>query len=591
MADETVHPSVDAVVLGLGQISGPVAAELALAGYSVVGIEKGPSWDYTQDWHPSNIHDEWAIAVERKFDHPLQISTFTLRNNKDQFALPVRRYTKTVQYHALGHGVGGAAAHWGGGVGRYGPWSFKPYSETANKYGTSMLPSNHDLEDWPITYDEAKPYYEAWEKAIGVSGDNQDPFIPDVKYPTPPHPPTPLAELFRDTAKSMGYHPNSTVSALISANYVNQYGVARNACIYCGWCGGLCNYVCEVGAKSSSHVTTIPAALKTGKFDMRLFSYVFRIDLNERKNRATGVRYVDAQGKVHVQPAKVVFNGIWGYNIVRLMLLSGIGKPYNPVTATGSLGRGLTDGYAPTVTSVRGTIEMGANAYSSGNASGGGYNILDFADDAFDHKGLNFIGGASVGVGGYAGSAPSLITQYLPGKDNFGKTWKAGLKDTKLPTRRTVASSPSGPEIPTKDQYIDLDPHYNDIYGDPLARITMDWGANRWRAADYIAPKVGEILTKMGATNVAVTKVAELTQHIDWWGHHMRGGARTGLKPETSVFNKWMQSWDVENLFAASEICFTFGDNTTAGTHPAGMQAYLAADGIKKYLANPSPLM
>ncbi len=71
----------------------------------------------------------------------------------------------------------------------------------------------------------------------------------------------------------------------------------------------------------------------------------------------------------------------------------------------------------------------------------------------------------------------------------------------------------------------------------------------------------------------------------------MRGGARTGAKAETSVFNKWMQCWDSENLFAASEICKTFGDNTTAGTHPVGAMAHLAADGIKKYLSSPGPLV
>lgn len=592
MPDEVTHPAVDVVVLGAGMISGPVAAELSRDGYKVVGIEKGPGWDYTSDWHPTNIHDEWAIAVERKFDHPLQIATFSIRNNREQFALPVRRYTKLVQYHALGHGVGGAATHWGASVGRYGPWSFKPYSETINKYGESMLPSNHDMEDFPITYDEAKPYYEAWEKAMGITGDTEDPFIPSVKYPLPPHPPTPVAERFRDAAESMGYHPYPAVSAITSATYVNQYGVQRNACIYCGWCGGLCNYPCEVGAKTSSHVTTIPAALATGNYDLRLFSYVYRIDTNEQKTRATGVRYYDSAGNIHIQPAKVIFNGIWGYNIIRLMLLSGIGKPYNPVDATGSLGRGLTDGYSPGVTNVRGTLEdIGGNAYSSGNASGGGFKILDFADDNFDHNGLNFIGGSAITIGGYLGSAPNLITANNPAKENFGSQWKTRLKDNKLPTRLTVSSSPSGPEIPTKDQFVDLDPHYADIYGDPIARITMDWGANRWRPAEYIAPKVGEIFTKMGATNVTVTNVPELNQHVDWWGHHMRGGSRMGEKPETSVFNKWMQQWDLENHFAASETSFPFGDNITAGTHPAGMLAYLAADGIKKYLNSPGPLV
>ena len=64
----------------------------------------------------------------------------------------------------------------------------------------------------------------------------------------------------------------------------------------------------------------------------------------------------------------------------------------------------------------------------------------------------------------------------------------------------------------------------------------------------------------------------------------MRGGARTGANQATSVFNKWMQCWTSENVFAAGEICDTFGDNITAGTHVAGAMAYLAADGIKKYL-------
>ncbi len=71
----------------------------------------------------------------------------------------------------------------------------------------------------------------------------------------------------------------------------------------------------------------------------------------------------------------------------------------------------------------------------------------------------------------------------------------------------------------------------------------------------------------------------------------MRGGARTGTNPDTSVFNKWMQCWTSENVFASGEICDTFGDNITAGTHVAGPMAYLAADGIKKYLKSSGPLV
>jgi len=604
MSAPITHPPTDVVVLGLGHMGGPVAAELTKqgVGYSVVGLEKGPFWDYRTDWDPTNIHDEWAIAVERKFDHPLYISTFTIRNNKDQFALPVRRYTKNVQYHALGHGVGGVGAHYGGGLGRFSPWSYQPVTKTKEKYGESgynAIISNvkggtPDLEDWPVTYEDMVPYYDDWEKAIGVSGDTQDPFIPNAKFPMPPHPTTPSAGIFKTAVESLGYHPYPTVSGLISGTYTNQYGIARNGCIYCGWCGGLCNYVCEVGAKSSSHVTTIPAALSTGKFDMRLNSYVFRID-TDSTGKATGVRYYDSAGNVHIQPAKVVFNGIWGYNIIRIMALSGIGVPYDPVKHTGSLGRGLANGYTPTTSSASVQLNIGANTYSCGNAAGGGYSIMDLneVNPDYTHP-TTFMGGVSLGFGGYAGSGPGTLTTHLPGRANFGSTWKAGLKDEKIPTKIRATLSGTGPNLPLLENFVDLDPHYTDIYGDPAARVTLDWDANTYRVSNYLindSTKITDILAKMGdPSTIKTNTVNELAQHVDWWGHHMRGGARTGKDPATSVFNKWMQCWTAENVFAAGEICDTFGDNITAGTHVAGAMAYLAADGIRQYLANPGPI-
>ncbi|HLN46437.1 MAG TPA: GMC family oxidoreductase N-terminal domain-containing protein [Candidatus Sulfotelmatobacter sp.] len=603
MSSPITHPSTDVVVLGLGHTGGPIAAELTAAGYSVVGLEKGPFWNYNVDWVPTNIHDEWAIAVERKFDHPLYVSTFTLRNNSNQFALPMRRYTKQVQYHALGHGVGGAGTHWGGGLGRQSPWSYKPVSMTIDKYGqdgynailSNVKGGTPDLEDWPVSYDDMVPYYEAWEKAIGVAGDNQDPFIPNSKFPMPPHPPTPYGNIFRDATASLGYHPNPTVSGLESGTYTNQYGIARNACIYCGWCGGLCNYVCEVGAKSSSHVTTIPAALKTNKFDMRLESYVFRID-TDNSGKATGVRYYDGSGNVHIQPAKVIANNIWGFNLVRLMLLSGVGVPYNPINHTGSLGRGLANGYYPTTSSATVDLNIGANTYSCGNAAGGGYAIMDLNEVNPNYKHpTTFLGGISLSYGGYQGAGPGTLTTHLPGRTSFGSAWKASLVDEKLPAKLTARLSGTGPTLPLLENYIDLDPHYYDIYGDPSARITWDWDANTYRVSNYLindTTLITDILGKMGdPSTIKKNIVPELGQHIDWWGHHQRGGARTGLNSATSVFNKWMQCWTCENVFASGEICDTFGDNITAGTHVAGAMAYLQADGIKKYLANPGSLI
>ena len=84
------HPSVDVVVLGMGVISGTVAVELAKAGYKVVGLERGPHWDFATDFFYTK-YDEWGIGFMRKFDINLAITTATIRNNSNQFAVPVRR--------------------------------------------------------------------------------------------------------------------------------------------------------------------------------------------------------------------------------------------------------------------------------------------------------------------------------------------------------------------------------------------------------------------------------------------------------------------------------------------------------------------
>jgi len=197
----------DVVCLGLGVMSGIVATELAIAGYSVVGIEKGPFWDYSTDFAMSK-YDEWGVGLMHKFDHPLSLSTYTIRNNVNQFGNPSRRYTYPLGFMAIGHGVGGAAQHYGGGFGRYAPWSYRMYSDTVSKYGASFLTSvspDQDVTDWPLTYADYTPYYDTFEKAWAVTGTNQDPYIPNANFPLPPHPLTPVAQLFQSSAESLGY--------------------------------------------------------------------------------------------------------------------------------------------------------------------------------------------------------------------------------------------------------------------------------------------------------------------------------------------------------------------------------------------------
>jgi len=610
------EPMADVVCLGVGYMSGVIAAELSIAAlnggvnYKVVAITKGPYWDYVNDFSTTK-YDEWGVGLGRKYDSPLPLQSATIRNTPQQFALPVRRYTMPIQYHALGHGVGGAAQHYGGTMGRQGPWGYQQKSLTDSKYGIGFLPTinpHNDLEDWPLQYASYEPYYVEWEKAHGLCGnyngsttnsssDMNYPWM-SQNYPLPPHPLTPVAQSFQTAAQSLGYHPFPHVSALASQPYTNQYGVPVNPCVYDGYCGGPCDYACETGAKANAAYRTIPAAMKSGNFTLVVNSFIFRLNVDTTTNLITSAMYYDAQGNIHTQPGKVFFNGLWGYNMIRTMWLSGVGVPYrwnsDPTMVSGSLGRGLTNGYLPYKgTGVSASLpNIGGNSYPAGNGSGGSVDIYDLMDDNFDHTGLNFIGGSEIGAGGYLGGGPGNIT-FAGGSSsaNMGGTFKATQKDKYLPSKLSLGSTPFAHDLPTTDNYVDIDPHYTDAYGDPVARLTYDWTPNTYNGATYLANKVAAIFTKMGATNVTVGSTVNAgAAHNDWWGHHLRGGCRIGINAASSVWNKWNQCWaPYFNIFGAGEITNTSGDNVPSGTHVAGAQSYVAADGIRKYLALTTP--
>src|SRR5580704_10669679 len=158
MSTVITHPAADVVIIGGGVMGGEVAIKTTLANYKTVMIEKGPYWDYTTDFAITK-YDEYGIQQMRKNDHPLALSSVTLRNNSNQFAMPVRRNT-TGQGTSSGHGVGGAAHHYGAAFGRYSPWTYAIHSNTISRYGQDYLTAanpNDDTIDFPNTYNDYLP--------------------------------------------------------------------------------------------------------------------------------------------------------------------------------------------------------------------------------------------------------------------------------------------------------------------------------------------------------------------------------------------------------------------------------------------------
>ena len=86
----------------------------------------------------------------------------------------------------------------------------------------------------------------------------------------------------------------------------------------------------------------MPVLLKNPNYELRTNCEVLRINLDSTRKKATGVTYVDAAGREYEQPAELVLITAFPLNNVRMLLLSGIGKPYDPKTGEGVVGRNYT---------------------------------------------------------------------------------------------------------------------------------------------------------------------------------------------------------------------------------------------------------
>ncbi|MFJ7825958.1 GMC family oxidoreductase [Psychrobacillus sp. NPDC096623] len=562
----TKLPKVDVVTIGVGWSAGIIAAELTKKGKKVVGLERGKERK-TEDYYMA--HDELRYAVRHEMMQDLSKETITFRNNDKMRSLPMRSYGSFL----LGVGVGGSGAHWNGQNFRFLPYDFELRSKTIEKYGADKIPADMTIQDWGITYDEIEPYYDQYEKMAGISGE-ENPLggKRSNPFPTPAMKKTEAMRLFDEATKQMGYHPYVQPSANLSENYTNPDGISRAACQYCGFCE---RFGCEYGAKAEPGVTVLPVAQATGNFEVRPHSEVRRILYTNGK--ATGVLYTDlTTGEEFEQPADVVVLSGYVFTNVRLLLLSGIGRPYDPTTGTGVIGKN----YAYQIRKGRATGFFDDHKFNNFAGAGGlGMIIDDFNGDNFDHTDLDFIHGGMI-ILGQTGQRPIANNQVPSGTKSWGKEFKdASLKYTNA----SLTVSGEGASMAYKQHFLDLDPTYNDAFGDPLVRITFDFEEQDRQLTKFMAEKCEAILKEMGADHVDVSGDLGPYNVAEYQSTHNTGGVIMGADPETSAVNNYSQMWDVENLFVVGASSFP----QNAGYNPTGTVgalSYRAAEGILKYM-------
>ncbi|WP_373893769.1 GMC family oxidoreductase [Virgibacillus sp. CBA3643] len=564
---------VDAVVVGLSWSGGITAAELTKKGYKVVGLERGKD-QKVEDFIGSK--DELKYQQRHEMMQDLSIESITSRNDTDEEAEPIRSHDD----FQAGNDLGGGGVHWSGASFRYQPYDFEIYSKTVERYGKEKIPEDMTIQDWGITYNEFEKYYDKFEKTAGISGE-ENPIGPERsdEYPNPPMVDTPNIKLFKDAAENLGYHPYQHPSANNTTNYENPDGQTIHQCQYCAFCT---TYGCDFGAKGDPVVTVLPTAQETGNFEIRTKSMATRVLYDGEK--ATGVLYVDLDtGKKYEQPADIVVLGAFTFSNTRLLLLSEIGEPYDPDTGEGVIGKNFTGHLGQNPRGYAFFDDKKFNLYMGAGALGATFD--DFSADNIDHSDLDFLHGGEVETRQY-GAVPIGYNHVPNGTPSWGKEFK---EKSVFYHNRTVYTRFQMAVLPMKQHYMDLDPNYKDINGDPLLRMTYDFTDQDKNLSQYGAKILEEVLEEMGADSIKIEEMADKFPNV-YSGGHYAGGVIMGKEPETSAVNNYLQMWDAENVFVVGASAFPHFGNYNP-TETVGALAYRASEGMIEYLEGDGGLL
>jgi gluconate 2-dehydrogenase alpha chain len=578
--------AVDVVIVGFGWTGAIIAKELSDNGLQVLALERGEFRNTIPDFSPTFIQDELRYAVRNSIFEQPDRETITFRNDLSQEALPMRHLGS----FRPGAGAGGAGVHWNGQTWRFQPTDFELRSHITQRYGAKFIPADMTIQDWGVTYADLEPHYDRFEYLCGISGkagniggkieEGGNPFEGPRKreYPLPPLKRSAATVLFDEAARKVGFHPFPCPAANTSKPYKNIYGVQLGECTYCGYCEwfGCGNY-----SKSSPQITVFPVLMGRDNFELRTRCDVTRVNLDDTRKRATSVTYVDTAGREFEQPADLVVMCAYATHNVHLLLLSGIGEPYDPVANKGVVGRN----YAYQITSsVDVFVDEILNPFMGAGALGQG--VDDFNSDLFDHGPHGFIGGGYLALW-TTGGRPILQHNLPKDTPKWGSAFKRALAENYL---KSASIATHGSVMSYRDAYLDLDPTYRDVYGNPLMRLTFDYHTNEHKMSDFLTDRATDVAKAMRTRSIHPKKREGRYSIVPYQTTHNTGGAIMGVDPKTSVVNRFLQTWDVPNVFVMGACLFP----QNAGYNPTGTVGaltYWGVDAMRKYLQNPGPLM
>ncbi|MGQ0815399.1 MAG: GMC family oxidoreductase [Gemmatimonadota bacterium] len=512
------RPVYDVVIVGSGAGGGMAAMVLTQAGARVALLEAGQLWNSATDsamlkW-PYDSPRRAAASPDKPFgEYDGCIGGWTLEGEP----YTVAEGESFLWWRA--RMLGGRTNHWGRISLRFGPDDFR--RKSIDGLG----------DDWPITYDDVKPYYDRIDRLIGIYGSIEGIHNePDGVFQPPPKPR--CYELFvKKGADRLGI---TCIPSRMSILTKPLNG--RPACHYCGQCGR----GCMTHSNFSVPGVLLPPAEKTGRLTTIPFAMVREVTMG-KDGKANGVSYIDVKTgeDEHVQ-GKIVVLAASACESTRILLNSRIAN------SSGVLGKYLTDSTGTYVGGYFPQLDHGVPHNEDGAS------LHMYMPWWLDNKKLDFPRGYHIEFGGGRRGAPGY--GFMNGIDNLpgGGGWGKSLKDQcRQFYGTTIGFDGRGEMIPNENSFCELDPQVKDKYGIPVLKFHFQWSDQEINQVRHMQQTFRELITTLGGTPTSVMPSAEGNYGITRGGQiiHEAGTTRMGNDPRTSVLNKYQQSHDVKNLF------------------------------------------
>ena len=523
----------DAVIVGSGAGGGMATKILSEAGLNIAVVEAGPHFDPANPDQQTQMKWPWE-SPRRGANTQRTFGDFdALYGGWDIPGEPYTRKDGTKFDWFRARMLGGRTNHWGRISLRFSERDFK--HKDVDGLG----------DNWPIGYEDVKPYYDKVDKLIGLFGSKENlPNEPDGFFLPPPKPR--LHELFyiKGARKS-----NIPVIPSRMSMLTKKINPERGVCFYCGQCNRSCSAYADFSAGSC---LIFPAQNNGGQIDLYNNAMVREV-LTNSEGKATGVSYINkSDRKEYTLRAKVVVLAASACSSARILLNSKSPQHPNGLGNSGNtVGKYLHDS---TGSSRAAFVPDLVNRKMYNEDGVGGMHV--YTPWWLDNKKLDFPRGYHIEVWGGMGM-PNYGFGFNANEYNKFFGLKVGgygnslRSDVKKYYGSVVGFGGRGESIALEDNYCEIDPSVVDEFGIPVLRFHYNWTDFERKQAKHMHETFDELIHNMGGEALSAAPGEDREYGLEAPGRiiHEVGTTRMGNDPKTSVVNQFQQLHDADNVF------------------------------------------